>query len=92
VLPVESHLVNNSDDSTAQEEAADGQPRTGRWHAYETLYAQHIIEDFEAGTLPISEGTKLGSLLCKLVCTFTLQYQAVLSVQRNITGAVVECI
>jgi hypothetical protein len=72
VLPVESHLVNNSDDSTAQEEAADGQPRTGRWHAYETLYAQHIIEDFEAGTLPISEGTKLGSLLCKLVRTITL--------------------
>jgi hypothetical protein len=67
VLPVESHLVNNTDDSAAHDEAADGQPRTGRWHAYETLYAQHIIEDFEAGTLPISEGTKLGSLLCKLV-------------------------
>ncbi|KAG5187669.1 hypothetical protein JKP88DRAFT_353661 [Tribonema minus] len=45
----------------------DPELRTGRWHSYETLYAQHVIDDFEAGTLPIGEGTKLASLLCRLL-------------------------
>lgn len=45
--------------------------RTGRWHSYETQYAQHVVEDFNAGTLPIAEGTKLASLLCRLVRVYS---------------------
>lgn len=41
--------------------------RTGRWHSYETMYAQRIVGDFEAGTMPLSEGTKLGSFLCNIL-------------------------
>lgn len=41
--------------------------RTGRWHSYETMYAQRIVADFEAGTMPLSEGTKLGSFLCNIL-------------------------
>ncbi|KAG5180041.1 hypothetical protein JKP88DRAFT_200737 [Tribonema minus] len=60
VLPVEPH--NNE-----PAENADTELRTGRWHHYETQYAQHLMEDFEAGTLPIGEGTKLATLLCRLL-------------------------
>lgn len=41
--------------------------RTGRWHSYETMYAQRIVADFEAGTMPLSEGTKLGNFLCNIL-------------------------
>ena len=41
--------------------------RTGRWHSYETMYAQRIVADFDAGTMPLSEGTKLGNFLCNIL-------------------------
>lgn len=41
--------------------------RTGRWHSFETMYAQRIVSDFDAGTLPLCEGTKLGNLLCNIL-------------------------
>lgn len=41
--------------------------RTGRWHSFETMYAQRVVADFDAGTLPLCEGTKLGSLLCNIL-------------------------
>ncbi|CAM9798294.1 unnamed protein product [Discosporangium mesarthrocarpum] len=31
------------------------------------MYAQRIVADFEAGTIPLSEGTKLGSFLCSIL-------------------------
>eukprot|EP00611_Tribonema_gayanum_P009464 TRINITY_DN1925_c0_g1_i2.p1 TRINITY_DN1925_c0_g1~~TRINITY_DN1925_c0_g1_i2.p1 ORF type:complete len:305 (-),score=40.65 TRINITY_DN1925_c0_g1_i2:2120-3034(-) len=62
VLPVEPHGSGGGDAPHVEPEL-----RTGRWHSYETLYAQHVIDDFEAGTLPIGEGTKLASLLCRLL-------------------------
>eukprot|EP00903_Cladosiphon_okamuranus_P019592 g18019.t1 len=41
--------------------------RTGRWHSFETMYAQRVVADFDAGTLPLCEGTKLGGLLCNIL-------------------------
>ncbi|CAN0417888.1 unnamed protein product [Laminaria digitata] len=31
------------------------------------MYAQRIVADFEAGTMPLSEGTKLGNFLCNIL-------------------------
>jgi len=70
ILPIEPH--DNFDALQCSSGELDNDHRIGRWHTYETAYTQHIIEDFEEGTLPITEGTKLASFLCGLLnCNHT---------------------
>jgi hypothetical protein len=41
--------------------------RTGRWTAEETLYCDKLIEQFESGSLPISDGIKLNDFLADML-------------------------
>jgi hypothetical protein len=46
--------------------------RMGRWGEHETRYAEHLVEDFEAGVLAQGDGAKLGAMLCNLLnCSAT---------------------
>ncbi|CAM9187630.1 unnamed protein product [Ectocarpus fasciculatus] len=74
ILPVEPFSnaggatgESEDDPRTGARDGAETQTRTGRWHSFETMYAQRIVADFDAGTLPLCEGTKLGSLLCNIL-------------------------
>ncbi|CAM9371440.1 unnamed protein product [Scytosiphon promiscuus] len=72
ILPIEPFSTSaasqggeEEDDRASRE--AEQQSRTGRWHSFETMYAQRIVSDFDAGTLPLCDGTKLGNLLCNIL-------------------------
>ncbi|CAM9991495.1 unnamed protein product, partial [Ectocarpus sp. 4 AP-2014] len=68
ILPVEPYAATNLfEEDERKGRDAEHQSRTGRWHSYETMYAQRIVADFDAGTMPLSEGTKLGNFLCNIL-------------------------
>ncbi|CAM9121774.1 unnamed protein product [Ascophyllum nodosum] len=67
ILPVEPYSAGMLFGDDARRGREDQHHRTGRWHSYETMYAQRIVADFEAGTMPLSEGTKLGNFLCNIL-------------------------
>eukprot|EP00903_Cladosiphon_okamuranus_P010796 g10200.t2 len=71
ILPVEPYsagmLFDEDDHRKGRDAEHQTRLRTGRWHSYETMYAQRIVADFDAGTMPLSEGTKLGNFLCNIL-------------------------
>lgn len=60
--------LNPSANTTNPEESGDASDlRTGRWTTEETLYCDKLIEHFEDGSLPISEGIKLNDFLANML-------------------------
>lgn len=54
--------------NTAGDEAGDGSDlRTGRWTTEETLYCDKLIDKYEKGELPVSEGIKLNDFLANML-------------------------
>lgn len=60
--------LNPSASIAATEESGEGADlRTGRWTTEETLYCDKLIEFFESGSLPITEGIKLNDFLSNML-------------------------
>eukprot|EP00934_Nitzschia_sp_Nitz4_P001013 Nitzschia sp. Nitz4//scaffold42_size132992//103797//106004//NITZ4_003416-RA/size132992-processed-gene-0.19-mRNA-1//1//CDS//3329551769//1013//frame0 len=60
--------LNPSASATTSDESGDGSDlRTGRWTTEETLYCDKLIECFQQGELPVSEGVKLNDFLANML-------------------------
>jgi hypothetical protein len=60
--------LNPNANISASEESGEGADlRTGRWTTEETLYCDKLIEYFESGSLPITEGIKLNDFLSNML-------------------------
>jgi hypothetical protein len=54
--------------NSGMEEGGEGSDlRTGRWTTEETLYCDKLVEKFEQGELPISDGIKLNDFLSNML-------------------------
>lgn len=60
--------LNPSANTSTSDDSGDGSDlRTGRWTTEETLYCDKLIECFERGELPLSEGIKLNDFLASML-------------------------
>lgn len=58
----------NPTSNSAGEEAGDGSDlRTGRWTTEETEYCDKLIDKYESGELPVSDGIKLNDFLANML-------------------------
>jgi hypothetical protein len=53
--------------ASTEDNGEDADLRTGRWTPEETLYCDKLIEQFEVGSLPISDGIKLNDFLANML-------------------------
>jgi hypothetical protein len=57
----------NPGNSSLQEPGDGSDLRTGRWTSEETMYCDKLIDTFEKGHLPISDGVKLNDFLASML-------------------------
>lgn len=62
-----ARLNPNATNAPADETTEGSDLRTGRWTTEETLYCDKMIEHFESGSLPITEGIKLNDFLANML-------------------------
>ncbi len=62
-----ARLNPNANNVPSDESGESSDLRTGRWTTEETLYCDKMIEHFESGSLPITEGIKLNDFLANML-------------------------